>query len=83
MGNGGHIDDLRILQTAFDITDSCLDHTLLFPGGMVFGILLEVAQFARLGDRWVICGRSSVFRCLSSSSSARAPWTVIGNLVMR
>ena len=47
---GGHVDHLGILQAPFDIADPRLDHALLFAGGVVLGVLLEVTQLTRLGD---------------------------------
>ena len=50
MGNGGDVDDHRILQATLDITDARLNHALLLASGMIFGVLLEIAQFTCLTD---------------------------------
>ena len=37
-------------QQAAQLVDAGLDESLPFAGGVVFGVFLEVAQAARLGD---------------------------------
>src|SRR5690606_20735225 len=50
MRDAGDVDDLSVLQASLDITDARLDHALLLARGVVFGVFLEIAQLARLGD---------------------------------
>jgi hypothetical protein len=45
------IDDLRVAQLALDFLDAPLDEALLLAGGMVLGVLGQVAVGARLGNR--------------------------------
>jgi len=45
------IDNLDQTEHTFQLFDAAFDETLLFACGMVFGVFLEVAQFARLGNR--------------------------------
>src|SRR5690606_3083732 len=35
VGNGGNVDHYRVLQAAFDIADTRLDHALFFTGSVV------------------------------------------------
>src|SRR5690606_9416209 len=46
----GRIDHLRVRQRGFELLDAALDETLLLAGGVVFGVLAQVAMRARLGD---------------------------------
>ena len=82
MGNGGDIDHHRVLQTPFNIADTRLDHTLLFTSGMVFGVFLEVAQLPRFTDRLAQARTLGLAQEEQFLFRARAPWTVIGYLVM-
>src|SRR5690606_20018637 len=50
MRDAGDVDNLSVLQASLDITNARLDHALLLARGMVFGVFLEIAQLARLGD---------------------------------
>jgi hypothetical protein len=45
------IDDLRVGQLAFQVGNAAFDEALLFLGGVVFGVLRQVALRTRLGDR--------------------------------
>src|SRR5690606_22856149 len=47
----GHVDQLRVRQLRLELLDPALDEALLFAGGVVLGVLLEIAVGARLGDR--------------------------------
>src|SRR5436305_6847572 len=47
----GRVDDLRSGELAFDLADSAFDEALLVLGGLVLGVLREVALGARLRDR--------------------------------
>src|SRR5690606_22267661 len=48
--NGGDVDDLGVLQAPLDVADARLGQPLLFAGGVVLGVFLQVAQLAGLGD---------------------------------
>src|SRR3954471_6716598 len=50
------IDDLRVGELAFDLGDTALDEPGALAGGVVFGILGEVAMRARLADGLRVCG---------------------------
>jgi hypothetical protein len=56
------VDDLGVRQFALDFLDASLDKALPFLGGIVLGVLREVAVRARLGDRRDGARRSTVFR---------------------
>ena len=47
----GHVDDLRVRQSMLDVVDAALDEALLLTGGVILGILGQIAVGARLGDR--------------------------------
>ena len=51
VGHLRDVDDLRVRELGLDLLDTALGETLLLLGGVVFGVLLEVAMLARLGDR--------------------------------
>src|SRR5690606_21905332 len=46
-----HVDHFGERQRRLQLIDAALDETLLLAGGVVLGVLLEVAVRARLGDR--------------------------------
>src|SRR3569833_3412166 len=45
------VDDLRVGEFRLDFGNAALDEALLLFGGMVFGVLLQIAVRTRLGDR--------------------------------
>src|SRR5690606_35161527 len=47
---GGWVDDLRVRQRAFEFEDAALDKGLALAGGVVFGVLGQIALGACLGD---------------------------------
>src|SRR5690606_27987777 len=47
----GHVDDLGVGQLGLELLDPALDETLLFAGGVVFGVFLQVTVGARFRDR--------------------------------
>jgi hypothetical protein len=55
----GRIDDLRSGQLALDVLDAAFDEALLVLGGLVLGVLRQVALGARFGDRLDHGGRST------------------------
>src|SRR6185369_232263 len=48
---GRRVDDLRRRELALDLGDATFDEALLVLGGLVLGVLRDVAVRARLGDR--------------------------------
>ena len=50
VGHRGYVDDLGVGELAFDVFDAAFDEALTLAGGVVFGVFLEVAVFARFGD---------------------------------
>ncbi len=76
------IDDLRVAELALELGDAALDEALALLGGVVLGVLGQIAVRARLGDRGITLGRSTVFRRCSSARSSSAPTMVRGNLFM-
>src|SRR6056297_1209286 len=47
----GEVDHFDKAENAFEFLDAAFDEALLFARRVVFGVFLQVAQFARLGNR--------------------------------
>ena len=81
---GADVDDMGMAQLALDFLDAAFDKTLLLAGGMVFGIFLQIAMRARLGDG---LNDARAIDGLQSHAAPRAIFprrvAVIGTLVMR